>query len=151
MGNCDEMLVQLSVWSEVQVICMWSSWWHCHLVISCFIKIQIVLTFLVLAYPGCPGKEAIKRVSGWVYCVKWCQTVVCRSVLMWIRYDEQFLFFVSLQHTIYNIIVIVHLAWSFSSCLSALQREVWVPSVVLASVHSSNCWTRMVCLKATDF
>jgi len=26
----------------------------------CFIKIQIGLTFLVLAYPGCPGKEAIK-------------------------------------------------------------------------------------------
>jgi len=27
-----------------------------------FIKIQIGLIFLVLAYPGCPGKEAIKRV-----------------------------------------------------------------------------------------
>jgi len=26
--------------------------------ISCFIKIQIGLTFLVLAYPGSPGKEA---------------------------------------------------------------------------------------------
>jgi len=31
--------------------------------VSCFIKIQIGLTFLVPAYPGCPGKEAIKRVS----------------------------------------------------------------------------------------
>jgi len=31
--------------------------------VSCFIKIQIGLTFLVLAYPGCIGKEAIKRVS----------------------------------------------------------------------------------------
>jgi len=30
---------------------------------SCFIKIQIGLTFMVLAYPGCPGKEAVKRVS----------------------------------------------------------------------------------------
>jgi len=27
------------------------------------LKIQIGLTFLVPAYPGCPGKEAIKRVS----------------------------------------------------------------------------------------
>jgi len=40
----------------------WSSWCHCHIV-SCFIKIQTGITFLVPAYPGCPGKEAIKRVS----------------------------------------------------------------------------------------
>ena len=26
----------------------------------CFIKIQIGLTFLVMAYPGYPGKEAVK-------------------------------------------------------------------------------------------
>jgi len=32
-------------------------------IISCFIKIQTGLTFLVPAYPGCPRKEAIKRVS----------------------------------------------------------------------------------------
>ena len=32
-------------------------------VISCFTKIQIGLTYLVPAYPGCAGKEAIKRVS----------------------------------------------------------------------------------------
>jgi len=30
--------------------------------ISCFIKIQTGSTFLVPAYPGCPGKEAVKRV-----------------------------------------------------------------------------------------
>ena len=34
-----------------------------HPFFSCFIKIQIGLTFLVPAYPGCPGKEAIKWVS----------------------------------------------------------------------------------------
>ena len=34
-----------------------------HPVISCFIKIQIGVTFLVPAYPGCPGKEAVKPVS----------------------------------------------------------------------------------------
>jgi len=32
-------------------------------VISCFIKIQNSLTFLVPAYPGCPGKEAVERTS----------------------------------------------------------------------------------------
>jgi len=36
---------------------------QCHPIISCFIKIQIGLTFLVLAYPGCAVKEAVKRVS----------------------------------------------------------------------------------------
>jgi len=30
------------------------------LAVSCSSKIQIGFTFLVLAYPGCPGKEAIK-------------------------------------------------------------------------------------------
>ena len=42
---------------------VWSSWCHCHPIVSCFIKTQTALTFLVPAYPRCPGKEAIKRVS----------------------------------------------------------------------------------------
>jgi len=42
---------------EVLLIC------HCHPIISCFVKIQIGLTVLVPAYPGCPKKEAVKRVS----------------------------------------------------------------------------------------
>jgi len=32
-------------------------------IISCFIKIQTGLTFLLPAYPDCHGKEAVKRVS----------------------------------------------------------------------------------------
>ena len=40
-----------------------SSWCYCHHIISCLIKIQIGLTFLVPAYPGCPGIEAITWVS----------------------------------------------------------------------------------------
>ena len=42
----DKVIVWLSVWSEVQVV-----------------KIQNSLIFLVLAYPGCPRKEAVKWVS----------------------------------------------------------------------------------------
>jgi len=38
---------------------------HCHPIISCFIKIHSGLTFLVLAYPSCPGKKGIK----------WCPSV----------------------------------------------------------------------------
>jgi len=45
----------------------WSSVCHCHPIISRFSKIQIGLTFLVLAYPGCPGKMAVKQVSVSVY------------------------------------------------------------------------------------
>jgi len=59
----DEVLAWLSVWSEVQLICTWSSWCYCHPISSCFIKIQIGLTFLAPAYPGCPEKEAVKHVS----------------------------------------------------------------------------------------
>jgi len=44
----DEVLVWLSVWSEVQMICIWSSWCHCQPIISCFIKIQTDLMFLVV-------------------------------------------------------------------------------------------------------
>jgi len=58
----DEALVWLSVWSE-QTICMWSSCCYCHPVVSCFIKIQNGFTFLVPAYPGRPGKEAVRRLS----------------------------------------------------------------------------------------
>jgi len=64
----DEMLAWVSVWSEVQRIYryFWLSWCHYHLIISCFIKIQIGLTFLVPSYSGCPtcpGKETVK----WVF------------------------------------------------------------------------------------
>jgi len=34
-----------------------------HLLLSCFIKKLNSFTFLVLAYPGCPVNEAIKRMS----------------------------------------------------------------------------------------
>jgi len=41
----DKVLGWLSVWREVQMICIWSSWCHCHLVISCSSKIQNGLPF----------------------------------------------------------------------------------------------------------
>jgi len=42
---------------------------------SCFIKVQIGLTLLMPAYPGCPGKEAVRRVSVclFVSCLPACQ------------------------------------------------------------------------------
>jgi len=61
----DEVLAALSVsvWGKVQMICVWSIWGYCHPIVSCFIKIEIGLTFLVPAYPGCRGKEAAKQMS----------------------------------------------------------------------------------------
>ena len=41
----DEVLAWLSVWSEVQMICIWFSWCHCHPIICCFSKIQDGLSF----------------------------------------------------------------------------------------------------------
>jgi len=58
------MLLWLSVWRKVQIICIRSSWCHCHPIISCSVKIQIDFTILVPAYPGCRGKYAVKQVSG---------------------------------------------------------------------------------------
>jgi len=52
----------------VQMICIWSSWCHCHPIICCFIKIQIGLTLLVLTYPGCIEKEATKLASVYLCC-----------------------------------------------------------------------------------
>ena len=52
------VLVWLSVWNEVQTcICKLML---LPLTVSCSSKIQIGFTFLVPAYPGCPGKEAVK-------------------------------------------------------------------------------------------
>ena len=45
------------------------------LTVSCFSKIQIGFTFLVPAFPGSPGKKAVKRV-----CVCVCVLVVYKSV-----------------------------------------------------------------------
>jgi len=42
------------------------------LTVSCFNKIQIGFTFLVLAHPGSPGKRAIKRVCVCTH-VSWYQ------------------------------------------------------------------------------
>ena len=39
------------------------------LTVSCFSKIQIGFTFLVLAHPGSPGKRAGKRVCVWLLCL----------------------------------------------------------------------------------
>jgi len=55
-----EVLAWLSVWSEVQMICIW------YPVISCFINPEW-FTFLVLAYRSCPRKKAVKSTKYSMY------------------------------------------------------------------------------------
>ena len=64
-AGLDEVLACVFVWSEVQMICIWSGSCHCQPIIFCFVKIQNGLTFLMPACLGCPGKEAVKQVSCW--------------------------------------------------------------------------------------
>jgi len=40
-----ELLVWLSVWRWVQMICIWSNWCHCHPIISCSSKMRNGLPF----------------------------------------------------------------------------------------------------------
>ena len=58
----DQVPAWLSVWSKI-LRCKWSHWMPLPPSHSCFIIIQIGLTFLVPApaYSGCPRKEAVKR------------------------------------------------------------------------------------------
>jgi len=58
----NEVLASLSVCSEAEMICTWSSWCDSQTMIPCFIKIQSGCIFLVLTYSGCQGKEDIKQV-----------------------------------------------------------------------------------------
>jgi len=51
----DVVLAWLSVWSEVQMTYIWSSWCQCHSVISA--KIQNGSSFW---YPGSPGQRVVK-------------------------------------------------------------------------------------------
>ena len=48
-------------------------------IISCLIKIHSGSTFLVLAYPGCPGKEAIK----WMFTAHTRLTALCPGLPRW--------------------------------------------------------------------
>jgi len=43
--NLVMMCLWLFIWERVQMICIWSSWCHCHSIISCFVKIWNGLPF----------------------------------------------------------------------------------------------------------
>ena len=52
------------------------------LTVSCFSKIQIGFTFLVLGHPGSPGKRAVKRVCVCLcVCVRACVCLCCACLV----------------------------------------------------------------------
>jgi len=81
MVQCFSALTLLVGWQKGHPACKKTEWWGAGMVIclergavshmaqlmplpltiSCFSKIQIGFTFLVLAHPGSPGKRAVKR------------------------------------------------------------------------------------------
>jgi len=79
--NCfDEVLAWLYVWSEVQMICIWPGWCHCHPIISCFIEMQSGLPFWCRLSEIVMEKRSLNRrrrrsmcvcVSVWVYKSGW--------------------------------------------------------------------------------
>jgi len=52
------------------------------LTVSCSSKIQIGFTFLVPAYPGYPGKEAVKWLLLLLYVVKVCDSMTRSNIEM---------------------------------------------------------------------
>jgi len=71
----DDLLAWLCARSKAQVICIWSNWCQCHPIISCFIKVQIGLTWhltCIVAMQVFLKKEAIERVSVIMY--QWQKT-----------------------------------------------------------------------------
>jgi len=124
--------VRLSVCSKVHMICLWSSRYHCHPIISCFIKIQNGLTFLVPAYPGCHGKQTVKRVSssipfkviGWEECSDHIDYTISRY-RSWIRraYDIAAAIYRTISCTNARLIYIMHERTSRACAAHILYRS----------------------------
>jgi len=60
--SCGEVQAWLSVCSEVQMICIWSSWCHCHPIISCFNTLQHCLPFWCQLTQDVLEKRPLNRV-----------------------------------------------------------------------------------------
>jgi len=119
--------VKTEWWGAGVVICLeWGAYLHVAqlmplpLTVSCFSKIQIGFTFLVLAHPGSSGKRAIKLV-----CVCVCVCILFQSFTQstWRRPHS------SIQCLIMHDVTIVH--WVAGAWLAA------------AALPSENWWAAM--------
>ena len=82
---CKEPSDEVLEWSGVR--CKWFAYGpgdaH-HPIISCFIKIQTGLAFLVPAYPGCPGKEVIEQASVLKADIHFTSPLKVKAQLTWV-------------------------------------------------------------------
>jgi len=103
----DEVLARLSVWSEVQMTCIWSSWCHCHLSPIASLKSRL-FNLSGARLPRLSWKEATKWVFAclilhsseilqlvyctWLHDVKRSHTVTqdCFKGTIWRRLSHMF-------------------------------------------------------------
>ena len=90
------------------------------LTVSCFSKIQIGFTFLVLAHPGSPGKRAVKRMC---VCVCVC---VCACVRVCVLPYAQLLLCESADTFVFDLLSLMFYTDFYSHCrlFSVLHRLV---------------------------
>ena len=58
------------------------------LTVSCFSKIQICFTFLVLAHPGSPGQRAVKRVCVYLFIITIIIIIILYIVSKWDQMND---------------------------------------------------------------
>jgi len=75
----------------------------CYVIISCFIKMQIGLTFLVPAYQRYAGKAAVKRVGVSLYSVKKCVSSTSERVQIMPHYIISFMLYYLLTFCLSNL------------------------------------------------
>jgi len=83
-----EVLVWLSVWSKVQMICIWSSWCHCHPVTYCSNKIQNGVPFRYRLFQVVVEKRPVNRCSV-LSCDLLQSLLKNRNVLSWDQWHRQ--------------------------------------------------------------
>ena len=140
---------KLEWWGAGVIICLeWDADLHVAqvmplpLTVSCFSKIQIGFTFLVLAHSGSPGKGAVKRVC---VCVCLCLCVwvrVCMCVYVCVTFKESFDISLSIVHcsvTIFscnkmlNTKIKCFWSWQIGITCGTSDNPVWKPLTVLRS------------------
>jgi len=84
VGRKSTQPIKIEWWGAGMVICLERSTYVLHMIhlkpiISCFIKVQNCFAFLVLAFTGCPGKDAIK----WVLFLLFVSGLGMSVILLW--------------------------------------------------------------------
>jgi len=75
------VLAWLSIWSEMQIVCIRPSWCHCHSLSLCFSKIQIGLPLCYWLTHVVPGQRAVK-------CARMRMCVIVTKTLTSLRWSS---------------------------------------------------------------